>query len=89
MKIGTIRETKAGENRVALSPDVVKNLVKQGFECFVESGAGVNSNFSDEALKTAGATILGSATEVCNTCDVLVKVNAPSEEEIKILKEGS
>lgn len=89
MKIGTIRETKAGENRVALSPDVVKNLVKQGFECFVESGAGVNSNFSDEALKSAGATILGSAAEVCNTCDVLVKVNAPSEEEIKIMKEGS
>jgi H+-translocating NAD(P) transhydrogenase subunit alpha len=89
MKIGTIKESKAGENRVALSPDVVKNLVKQGFECFVESGAGVASNFSDDAYKSAGAIILGSAVEVCNSTDVIVKVNAPSKEEIGIMKEGS
>lgn len=89
MKIGTIKENKAGENRVALSPDVVKNLVKQGFECFVESGAGVASNFSDDAYKSAGANILGSASDVCNSADVIVKVNAPSKEEINIMKEGS
>lgn len=89
MKIGTIKESRAGENRVALSPDVVKNLVKQGFECYIESGAGVQSNFSDEAFKTAGATLLGSAAEVCVTCDVVVKVNAPDDHETSIMKEGS
>jgi NAD(P) transhydrogenase subunit alpha len=89
MIIGTIRETKAGENRVALSPDVVKNLVKQGFQCTIESGAGVLSNFSDEAFTAAGATILPSAAEVCAKTDVLVKVNAPVNEEIALLKNGS
>jgi NAD(P) transhydrogenase subunit alpha len=89
MKIGTIKESKSKETRVALSPEVVKNFIKQGFECVIESGAGLNSYFTDEVYKDAGATILGSATEVFNACDVLVKVNAPSTEEISKLKEGS
>jgi len=89
MIIGTIKETKSGENRVALSPDVVKNLVKQGFECTIESGAGVLSNFSDEAYTNAGAVIVSSAADVCQKADVLVKVNAPSAQEIPVLKTGS
>lgn len=88
MIIGTIKETKAGENRVALSPDVVKSLVKQGFECIVESGAGVLSNFSDEAYKQAGANV-ASAQEVFQKADVLAKVNAPSDSEIGSMKSGS
>ncbi|MES2618209.1 MAG: Re/Si-specific NAD(P)(+) transhydrogenase subunit alpha [Bacteroidota bacterium] len=89
MIIGTIKETRAGENRVALSPDVVKSLVKQGFECIVETNAGVLSNFSDDAFTKAGATVVVNAADVCNKADVLVKVNAPSTEEISKLKEGS
>ncbi len=89
MKIGTIKETKAGENRVALSPEVVKNFIKQGFECSVETGAGIASNFSDEAYQNAGAVICNSAKEVCEKSDVLVKVNAPNTDEIANLKPGS
>ncbi len=89
MKIGTIKETKAGENRVALSIDVVKNFIKQGFECIIESGAGIASNFSDEMYTNAGASIVATAKEVCDKADVLVKVNAPSADEIAILKNGS
>ncbi len=89
MIIGTVKETKASENRVALSPEVVKNLIKQGFECCIESGAGVASNFSDAAYETAGAKIIQTAKDVCNQADILVKVNAPSIEEIANLKEGS
>ena len=89
MKIGTIKETKAGENRVALSPDVVKNFIKQGFECLIESGAGIGSNFSDEIYTAAGATILGAAKDVCSQADILVKVNAPNTDEIGQLKNGS
>lgn len=89
MKIGTIKESKNKETRVALTPDVVKNFVKQGFECVIESGAGLHSYFTDEAYKNAGADILGSAKEVCEASDVLVKVNAPSIEEISLMKEGS
>lgn len=89
MKIGTVRESRAGENRIALSPDVVKALVKQGFQCLIESGAGIASNFSDDAFKNAGAQILGSANDVFNSADVLVKVNAPDQNEIANIKEGT
>ena len=89
MKIGTIKESKSKETRVALSPEVVKNFIKQGFECVVESGAGLSSYFSDEAYKNAGAQILNTAAEVCQAVDVLVKVNAPQQDEVNNLKEGS
>lgn len=89
MIIGTIKETRAGENRVALSPDVVKNFVKQGFECVVESGAGILSNFPDEAYTKAGATMAANASDVLAKADVLVKVNAPADAEIAAMKEGS
>lgn len=89
MKIGTIKESKSKETRVALTPDVVKNFVKQGFDCVIESGAGLHSYFTDEAYKNAGAEILNSAKAVCDASDVIVKVNAPSSEEISMMKEGS
>jgi NAD(P) transhydrogenase subunit alpha len=89
MIIGTIKESKQGENRVALSPDVVKNLIKNGFKCCIEAGSGTLSNFSDEIYKTAGAEILNSASEVCQKADVLLKVNAPSSDEINLMKNGS
>ncbi len=89
MKIGTIKESRTKENRVALTPDVVKNFIKQGFECLVEKGAGLNSYFTDEAYKNAGAQVLNSAAEVCAQSDVIVKINAPLPGEISNLKEGS
>ena len=89
MKIGTIKESRTGETRVALSPDVVKNFVKNGFECVIEQGAGMSSYFTDEAYKAAGAVILSSAADVFQQCDILAKVNAPSDAEVSQLKEGS
>ena len=83
MKIGAIKETRPDENRVALSPTVCKQLIKNGFECVIESGAGLNSFFSDEAYVEAGATILSSASEVFSSADVLCKLNPPNEEEIE------
>lgn len=74
---------------MALSPDVVKALVKQGFECCIETGAGNASGFSDQSYTDAGARICASAADVCAGSDLLVKVNAPSEQEIAGLKEGS
>jgi NAD(P) transhydrogenase subunit alpha len=89
MKIGAITEKRPGENRVALTPGVCKQFIKNGHECFIESGAGNNSFFSDEAFKNAGATVLATAEEVLKTIDVLCKVNPPEADEIALLKEGS
>lgn len=89
MKIGALKETRPDENRVALSPTVCKLLIKSGFECLIEHGAGVNSFFSDAAYIEAGAQILSSASEVLQSADVLCKVNPPNDEEIAQLRAGT
>lgn len=89
MRIGTIRESRMGENRVALSPNVCKQLVGKGFECYIESGAGLNASFLDEAYQEAGAKICASANDVLQNINVLCKVNPPNDDEIAQLHEGT
>lgn len=89
MKIGTVRELMPGENRVALSPEVVKNFIKQGFSCCIEAGAGIASNFTDKAYTDAGAELASTPAGVYAQSEVIVRVNAPSAEEIAAMKEGS
>lgn len=87
MKIGTIKESRTDENRVALSPGVCKQLIKSGFECYVEKGAGANSYFLDEQYAEAGAHVV-SADEVFSKVDVICKVNPLNDEEISRLRSG-
>jgi len=87
MKVGVLKETKEKEKRVALSPDVVKQLIKKEFNVLIESGAGEGSSFSDADFQTAGANI-ASKNEICN-CDVVLKVNAPTLEEANLMKNGA
>jgi H+-translocating NAD(P) transhydrogenase subunit alpha len=86
VKIAVPKETKERERRVALTPDVVQQLVKAGFECLVEANAGLNSYFDDESYRAAGAMIVPSAKELYSSADVLLKVNAPSAEEVSWMK---
>ncbi|HNQ13070.1 MAG TPA: Re/Si-specific NAD(P)(+) transhydrogenase subunit alpha [Bacteroidia bacterium] len=86
MRIGVTKETKLKENRVAVSPEVVKLLKGQGFEVSIESGAGLNSYFSDDDYKSAGAEILSGANDVYKSADVVLRVNAPEPSEIELMK---
>ncbi|HLT41155.1 MAG TPA: Re/Si-specific NAD(P)(+) transhydrogenase subunit alpha [Sphingobacteriaceae bacterium] len=88
MKIGVLKESKSLENRIALTPDVVKQLVKKEFQVVIESGAGLNSFYSDSDYLAAGASIETSKSAVCAS-DVVLKVNALSLEEAKEMKDGS
>ncbi len=88
MKLSVPKETKFKENRVSLTPDVVKDLVKKGFEVLVETGAGLNSFYADEAYTAAGAQV-ASKEQVYSQADVLLKVNPPAADEIaKMRKEA-
>ncbi len=89
LEISVLKETKSPESRVALTPDVVKLLTKAGFSCTVESGAGVASGFYDEVYINAGAEVSNDKSALLAKGDVLLKVNAPTIEEIKGLKVGS
>jgi NAD(P) transhydrogenase subunit alpha len=87
MIIGVVKETKEYENRVALSPEVVKLIRKKGFEVVVESGAGEKSFFSNQDYEAAGAKI-GTSKDALGT-DLLLKVNLPTLQEIALMKEGA
>jgi H+-translocating NAD(P) transhydrogenase subunit alpha len=84
MKIALYRESRAGETRVALTPDAVKSLVAEGWSVDVQAGAGERAHFSDDAYRDAGATLSEAPSG-----DLNLRVNPPTLEEVARLPEGS
>lgn len=89
MKIAIAKEIEVGERRVALNPDTVSRLVKQGLEIWVEAGAGEGSFFSNEAYAEAGAKVISDAATLWGEADVLLKVGIPKNHEINQMRAGS
>lgn len=87
MKIGIPKEIKNNENRVALPPAGVYDLVQEGHEVLVEANAGIGSTFSDEAYRAVGATIVANAADVW-AADMVMKVKEPLPEEYSYLRAG-
>ncbi|MER8007746.1 Re/Si-specific NAD(P)(+) transhydrogenase subunit alpha [Streptomyces sp. NPDC094149] len=80
-RVGVVAESVSGETRVAATPATVRLLLGLGYEVVVESGAGEASGFDDQAYADVGAGI-GEAWDA----DVVLKVNAPSDAEIRRLR---
>lgn len=87
MQIGVPKEILAGETRVAASPKSVEQLLKLGFDVNVESSAGELASFDDSSFQSSGASIV-TKEEVWQS-DLILKVNAPSDDEIALIKEGA
>ena len=81
MKIGVPREIHAGERRVATTPEVAAQLIKMGFDVAVESNAGAEANFSNQAFADAGCEVVSSADEIWSGADLILKVRAPEGDE--------
>ncbi|TAE76858.1 MAG: NAD(P) transhydrogenase subunit alpha [Oscillatoriales cyanobacterium] len=88
MKLAIAKEVEAEERRVALVPDVVARLVKQGVEVWVEAGAGAKSFFSDLAYEEAGARVVADTATLWGEADVVVKIGELKESEVHQLREG-
>lgn len=88
MKIGVPKESVLHEQRVALVPATVGQLVKLGAELLVEAGAGAGARFDDEAYRAAGARVTEQAAEAYGGTDLLLKVQRPSAQEAAMLKQG-
>ncbi|TQS29047.1 Re/Si-specific NAD(P)(+) transhydrogenase subunit alpha [Microbispora sp. KK1-11] len=86
-RLGVVAESAPGETRVAATPATVPQLVSLGYEVIVESGAGRRSGFTDDAYARTGVRIAGR--EETWDADVVLKVNAPSADEIAALREGA
>ena len=89
MKIAIAKEIEVGERRVALIPDSVARLVKQGIEIWVETDAGEASFFCNEAYEAAGAKIITDPGVLWGEADVVLKVGIPKQHEINQLRAGS
>jgi NAD(P) transhydrogenase subunit alpha len=89
MRVAVLKETRSAENRVALVPLGVKNLVKRGLTVTVQTGAGETSGVSDLMYRDAGAEIAASAQETLEDAKLILVVNPPSSNELAHLSEGS
>ena len=89
MRVAVLKETRSAENRVALVPLGVKNLVKRGLTVTVQTGAGETSGGSDLMYREAGAEIAASAQETLEDAKLILVVNPPSSNELAHLSEGS
>jgi NAD(P) transhydrogenase subunit alpha len=74
MKISIPKENRKGETRVAASPEVIRKFVSMGFDITVESGAGLNSGFTDEIFKDAGAEIASDTKSTLENADLIFKI---------------
>ncbi|MGE5394245.1 MAG: alanine dehydrogenase [Candidatus Saccharibacteria bacterium] len=88
MIIGVPKEIKNNENRVALTPAGVAEMVKHGHTVFVQASAGLGSGFSDEAYAHAGATVLPTIADVYAIAEMIIKVKEPIEMEYSLIKKG-
>jgi H+-translocating NAD(P) transhydrogenase subunit alpha len=86
MIVGVPKETATGERRVALVPDLVAKLAKNGLEVVTQPGAGTAAGFVDAAYQSAGARL---DEGVWSQADILVKVQPPTAAECGLLKEGA
>ncbi|MBP7190514.1 MAG: Re/Si-specific NAD(P)(+) transhydrogenase subunit alpha [Rickettsiaceae bacterium] len=86
MKIAVLKERVKGELRVALTPEIVKAYVRDGYSVFCEKSAGIAAGYTDDEYKAAGATISSVPLEIVSDADIILKVQpSPTSDEINEL----
>ena len=88
MKIGILKEIKKEENRVAMTPAGVDQMVRHGHTVYVQAGAGKGSGFADEAYFSVGAEILPTPADFYARSDLVMHVKEVMPSEYGLLREG-
>ncbi len=88
IKIAVLKETAAGETRVAASAETVKKFIALGATVAVEKGAGAGASFSDVDYAAAGAS-LGTAAATLKDADIILGVQGPDPKALKGMKAGA
>ncbi len=88
MKIGLVKEIKAEEFRVGLTPDGVAEYISHGHKLMVEKNAGTGSGFADAEYAAAGAEIVADRKKLFDAAEMIVKVKEPLPEEYDLFHEG-
>lgn len=88
MRIGIPKEIDEGEKRVALTPEVAKQIQKLGYDLSIEAGAGEAANFSDASYVEADVDVISDPKKLWTSCDIIMKVRAATDENIEWMKSG-
>jgi NAD(P) transhydrogenase subunit alpha len=89
MRIAIPAETRAGETRVAATPETVKKLVAAGHAVTVQAGAGAAASYPDADYQNAGATLAADAAAVYADAEIVLKVKAPTDAELAQMRRGT
>jgi alanine dehydrogenase len=88
MIVGILKEIKAEENRVCMTPAGVEVMKQNGHTVLVEENAGVGSGFEDAQYAQAGAEIVAAAKEIFKRSDMIMHVKEPLPPEYDLIREG-
>ena len=95
MIIAVPKEILPGENRVAVTPDVISKLIKAGFEVQIEKDAGLKAGFVNQKYTDSGAKVVDSVKDLYANADIVLKVQRPldhpdlNQNELDLMKKGS
>ncbi|MGQ9653838.1 MAG: alanine dehydrogenase, partial [Thermodesulfobacteriota bacterium] len=88
MVVGVLKEIKAEENRVSMTPAGAEVMTHHGHTVLVEDGAGAGSGFDNHAYAAAGAEIAGTPEEIFRQSDMVMHVKEPLPSEYGLIQEG-
>ena len=89
MKLAIVNERRAGETRVAATPDTVKKFKNLGLDIVVEAGAGAGARISDSDFEAAGANISPDTAKILSEADIVLAVRGPDDSAIAQMKKGA
>ena len=89
MVVGSIKENSSLEKRVSLTPESAKNIIGLGLKVCIEKEYALHLGIDDKEYSNTGVEIKSSSKEVVDSSDLIMKVNCPLDEEIRILKDNT
>jgi alanine dehydrogenase len=88
MIVGILKEIKAAENRVSMTPAGVEVMLENGHDVLVETEAGMGSGFDDGAYREAGAEIVATPEEIYRRAGMVMHVKEPQPSEYPLIRAG-
>ena len=88
MRVGILKEIKAEENRVSMTPAGVEVMKENGHTVLVEKNAGARSGFEDAAYAAVGAEIIDEPKEIFQQSELILRVKEPMPSEYGLMREG-
>src|SRR5258708_2312328 len=92
MRIAVLKETDAGERRVALVPESCKKLIASGYDIAIEQAAGDSAGYRDDEYREVGVAVQSDPASLTGSADLVLKVTAPAagpvRDEIEWMRPG-